>query len=98
MLGLTLTLLLAAGPVPAPTASPTPYPVDPGTGRALGAKQMTPAALAELARRHHGVLIVDVRDEASFRKETIPGAVHVPLERLREFLKDLPRTTTLAFT
>lgn len=96
---LTLALALAmplAAPPPRPT--PTPFPTDPSTGRAIGAQEITPDALAASIAQHHGVLVIDVRDEASFRKETIKGAVHVPLDRLEAFLKPLARSTRLAFT
>jgi len=39
-----------------------------------------------------------VRDESQFQKETIKGAIHIPLEDIPKRLKDIPKDTILAFT
>jgi rhodanese-related sulfurtransferase len=45
-----------------------------------------------LARLHdEGVLVLDVRPEVEYRAGHIPGARSVPLERLEEHLKHLPK-------
>lgn len=36
----------------------------------------------------HGGVIVDVRDEQAFRHRHIKGAIHIPLEELREIAQD----------
>jgi len=69
-----------------------------GTGRAAGAKEMTPDALKALVDRGAPVIIIDVRDEAQFAQETIEGAVHIPFAGLEARLEDIPKDTILAFT
>ena len=72
--------------------------IDPQTGRAIGAKEMSPEELKRLFDAKGKVLIIDVRDAASFEKETVRGAIHIPLNELQSRLKDIPRDTTLIFT
>jgi 3-mercaptopyruvate sulfurtransferase SseA len=72
--------------------------VDPQTGRAIGAREMDPEALKRLFDSKGKVLIIDVRDTESFEKETIKGAIHIPLEQLKTRLKEIPKDTTLVFT
>jgi 3-mercaptopyruvate sulfurtransferase SseA len=73
------------------------YEVDPKTRWAVGAKQ-TPAD--ELKRQVDAgtVKIIDVRPAASFEKETIPGAMNVPLEQLENYLQAVPKDTHIVFT
>ena len=71
---------------------------DPQTGRAVGAKEMAPDELKKLVEQKAKVIIIDVRDESQFRKETIKGAIHIPLEDVEKRLKEIPRDTVLAFT
>jgi hypothetical protein len=72
--------------------------IDPQTGRAIGAKEMSPEELKRLFDAKGKVLIIDVRDAGSFEKETVKGAIHIPLNELPYRLKDIPRDTTLVFT
>ena len=72
--------------------------IDPQTGRAVGAKEMAPDELRKLIDRKVKTIIIDVRDEAQFQKETIKGAVHIPLADLEARLQDIPKDTTLVFT
>jgi len=88
---------LAAWPAAQETAKPQ-VAVDPQTGRAVGAREMPPETLRALVERKAPVIIIDVRDEAQFREETIKGAVHIPFADLEARLKDIPRDTILAFT
>jgi 3-mercaptopyruvate sulfurtransferase SseA len=81
-----------------PQGAAPPFPVDPQTGRAIGAKEMAPDTLRELIEKKAPVIIIDVRDEAQFTQETIKGAVHVPFAELEARLKDIPKDTILAFT
>lgn len=71
---------------------------DPKTGRAIGAKEMTPDDLHKLVAEKAKVIIIDVRGDAEFQKETIPGAIHIPLEDLPSRLKEIPKDTALVFT
>jgi Rhodanese-like domain len=72
--------------------------VDPQTGRAIGAREMTPGELKKLIDAHGKVLIIDVREPAAFEKETIKGAINIPIGQLEARLKDIPKDTTLVFT
>jgi len=72
--------------------------IDPQTGRAVGAKEMAPDELRKLIDQKAKTIIIDVRDEAQFQKETIKGAVHIPFADLETRLKDIPKDTTLVFT
>jgi 3-mercaptopyruvate sulfurtransferase SseA len=72
--------------------------IDPQTGRAVRAKEMAPDELRKLIEQKAKTIIIDVRDEAQFQKETIKGAVHIPFADLEVRLKDIPKDTTLVFT
>ena len=72
--------------------------VDPQTGRAVGAKEMAPDQLRKLIAEKAKMIIIDVRDEDQYRKETIKGAIHIPLEYLEARLADIPKETILVFT
>ena len=74
------------------------FQVDPKTGRAVGAKEISPEELKRLSQGHGKTLIIDVREANAFEKETIPGAVHIPLEQLKSRLRGIPKGTILAFT
>jgi 3-mercaptopyruvate sulfurtransferase SseA len=74
------------------------YPVDPQTKWAVGAK---PKSADELKKQLDGgstVLIIDVRQPSSFEKETIPGAINVPLAELEGHLKKMSKDTFIVFT
>lgn len=103
------TLLLAFMAVALPTAAPAvlalvqqaaapQFPVDPQTGRAIGAREMAPDTLRGLIDKQAPVIVIDVRDEAQFAQETIKGAVHIPFAELESRLKEIPKDTVLAFT
>ncbi len=73
------------------------YPVDPQSGRAIGAKEISPEEL----KRHIGkdkVLVIDVREPDLFAKETIKGAINIPIDQIPSKLKGIPKDTTLYFT
>lgn len=72
--------------------------VDPQTGRAVGAKEMLPDELRKLIAQKSKLIIIDVRDDAEYQKETIKGAIHIPLESLEPRLKEIPKDTVLVFT
>ena len=44
--------------------------------------QVTPATAREWLNK--GALVIDVRTEAEFREQHLPGAVNIPLDRLSE--------------
>ena len=95
----SLMLFLMAGlTISAIAWSSVGIQVDPQTGRAVGAKEMSPAELKKLIDEHGKLLIIDVREPEAFRKETIKGAINIPLEQLKGRLKDIPKDTTLVFT
>jgi hypothetical protein len=71
---------------------------DPQTGRAVGAKEMMPDDLHKLIEQKAKLIIIDVRDDAQYQQETIKGAIHIPLESLEGWLKEIPRDTVLVFT
>ena len=74
------------------------YPVDPQTRWAIGAK---PKPADELKKQLDGrstVMIIDVRSPASFEKETIPGAINIPLAELEGHLKKMSKDTFIVFT
>jgi len=79
-------------------AQQTEFPTDPKTGRAIGAKEITPEQLRQNIDKDTKTLIIDVRDPEEFEKETIKGAINIPLEQLEPRLKDIPKGTTLVFT
>jgi 3-mercaptopyruvate sulfurtransferase SseA len=73
------------------------YPVDPKTNLAISAK---PTLAEELKKRLEAgkMLIIDVRAPAQFHKETIPGAINIPLEELEGHLKKMAKDTYIVFT
>ena len=73
------------------------YPVDPNTRWAIGAK---PTLAEELKKRLEAgkLLIIDVRAPTSFEKETIPGAINIPLAELEGHLKKMSKETYIVFT
>jgi 3-mercaptopyruvate sulfurtransferase SseA len=73
------------------------YPVDPQTKWAIGAKP-TPADDLKKQLDNGKVMIIDVRQPTSFEKETIPGAINVPLGDLESYLKNIPKDTYIVFT
>jgi hypothetical protein len=73
------------------------YEVDPKTKWAVGAKQ-TPAEELKKELDAGTVRIIDVRPAASFERETIPGAINVPFEKLETYLQTIPKDTRIVFT
>lgn len=95
--GLIVTGVVLAG-APAADAQ-SRYPVDPTTRRAIGAKEVAPDDLKrQLDRRDGTVFLIDVRSAASFQRETIPGAINVPIAELEGFLQKVPKDASLYFT
>ena len=76
----------------------TTYPVDPQTGRAIGAREISPEELKEHIDRKTKYLIIDVREPEAFARQTIKGAINIPLDELEAALKKIPKDTALVFT
>jgi 3-mercaptopyruvate sulfurtransferase SseA len=74
------------------------YPVDPDTKWATGAKQKAADELKKQLAAGTEVLIIDVRAPASFEKETLPGAINIPLDQLAAYLPTIPKDKVLVFT
>jgi hypothetical protein len=72
--------------------------VDPQTGRAVGAKAIVPDELRKLIDQKAKMIIIDVRDETQYEKETIKGAIYLPFAELEDRLKEIPKDTILVFT
>src|ERR1041384_8025780 len=98
----TLTsFLVIAVMMAAPLAfaqQPPRYPVDPNTKWATGAKQKPAQELKNQLAAGTAVLIIDVRTPASFAKESLPGAINIPLDELEGYLPTIPKDKTLVFT
>ena len=87
-----LFLIAAAGAAQGKVA------IDEKTGRAVGAREMPPEELKSKIDAKTNVLIIDVRDAGEFEKETIKGAINIPLAQLEGRLQNIPKDTTLVFT
>ena len=94
------TLLLCAAAQAAPQAPPAQprYPVDPATGRAIGATEMAPEAVKIAVDEGRKMVIIDTRPAAAFEQESLPGAVNIPLAEVEARLADYPKDTLLVFT
>ncbi|MFN4046258.1 MAG: rhodanese-like domain-containing protein [Acidilobaceae archaeon] len=42
-----------------------------------------------------GALVIDVRAEQAYQKEHIPGAINIPLAKIEEAMKDIPKDKTI---
>jgi hypothetical protein len=73
------------------------YEIDPKTKWAVGAKQ-TPADELKKELDAGTIRVIDVRSAARFEKETIPGAINVPLPELEKYLQGVPKDTRIVFT
>lgn len=73
------------------------YPVDPQTRWAIGAKQK-PADELKKELEAGRTLIIDVRAPAQFEKESLPGAINIPLAELEGHLKKMSKDTYIVFT
>ena len=96
LLFLLLSLLLSAAPAIAQAAGE--LRIDPQTGRAIGAREISPDELRRHIDSASKMLLIDVREPEAFAKETIKGAINIPIEQLGSRLRDIPRDTILFFT
>ncbi len=83
---------------PQAPAQPPRFPVDPANGRAIGATEIAPDAVKQALDQGQKIVIIDVRPAAAFEKETIPGAIHIPLAEVESRLPEFTKDTTLVFT
>ena len=74
------------------------FPVDPQTGRTIGAKEISPEELKNYIDKKTKSLIIDVRNPDAFAKQTIKGAINIPIDQLETNLKNIPKDTALFFT
>jgi 3-mercaptopyruvate sulfurtransferase SseA len=74
------------------------FPVDPQTRWAIGAKQTPADELKKQLDAGAKTLIIDVREAAQFTKETLPGAINIPLAELEGHLRKMPKDTFIVFT
>jgi 3-mercaptopyruvate sulfurtransferase SseA len=95
--GLTMTAVLLLGMFSF-AQEQRRYPVDPQTKWAVGANPKPADELKKQLDSGSTVLIIDVRQPASFEKETIPGAINIPLAELEGYLKRMPKDTFIVFT
>ncbi len=95
------SLLLCAAVQTVPQAQPAAqprYPVDATTGRAIGATEIDPEAVKAALGDGRPVVIIDTRPAEAFEKETLPGAINIPLAELDARLPEFPKDTFLVFT
>jgi hypothetical protein len=74
------------------------FPVDPQTRWALGAKLKPADELKKQLDAGNKTLIIDVREAAQFAKETLPGAINIPLAELEPHLRKMPKDIFIVFT
>lgn len=74
------------------------FPVDPQTGRTIGAKEISPEELKKYIDKKTKSLIIDVRSPDAFAKQTIKGAINIPIDQLETNLQSIPKDTALFFT
>ena len=96
IIGMITAFMLWASAILAAQAQPR-YPVDPQTRWAIGAK-LTLAEELKKSLDTGKILIIDVRAPARFQKETIPGAINIPLAELEGHLKTMAKDTYIVFT
>lgn len=94
----TMLMLLCALALGAVAQTTQGIQVDPQTGRAVGAREMSAEDVKKLLDLNGKVMVIDVREPDAFEKETIKGAINIPLGQLESRLKDIPQDTTLVFT
>jgi rhodanese-related sulfurtransferase len=96
-LAILVLLALVQTPSQAPVQAPR-HPVDPTTGRAIGATEIAPDAVQQALASGQKIVIIDTRPAAAFEKETIPGAINIPLAEVEARLSGFSKDTTLVFT
>jgi len=74
------------------------FPIDPQSRRAIGAKEKPAEELKSNLESANRPLVIDVRTREQFQKETLPGAINIPLEELEGHLKKMSKDTFIVFT
>lgn len=74
------------------------FPTNPQTNWALGAKLKPADELKRQLVAGNKTLIIDVREPAQFARETLPGAINIPLAELEGHLRKMPKDTFIVFT
>ncbi len=97
-MSIAVVILCAALQAQAQTPPQPRYPVDPATGRAIGATEMAPDLVKQALDQGQKIVIIDVRPAEAFEKETLPGAINIPLAELEKRLPEFSKDTTLVFT
>lgn len=92
-------MLLIASATPSIAAQPeSRFPTEPQTRWAIGAKLKPADELKKQLDAGKKTLIIDVREPAQFAKETLPGAINIPLTELEGHLRKMPKDTFIVFT
>jgi hypothetical protein len=94
---LLLCAIVQAAPQAQPAAQPR-FPVDPTTGRAVGATEMAPDAVKAALASGRKMVIIDTRPAEAFAAESLPGAINIPLADIDKRLSEFPKDTLLTFT
>ena len=95
---LSLMLLICSATPSLAADAERRFPVDPQTRWAIGAKQTPADELKKQLDAGAKTLIIDVREAAQFAKETLPGAINIPLAELEGHLRKMPKDTFIVFT
>ena len=98
LLSTQLAVAVLAGVLSGQQPPPPQAPVDPQTGRAIGARQISPEDVARALGTDKKIVIIDVREPDAFARETIKGAINIPIGDLEARLKDFSKDTLLVFT
>lgn len=66
--------------------------------RSATAKETKADELKAKLDKGETVLVIDVRSDEEVESGSIPGAIHIPMERLEGRMKDIPKDVQLVFT
>ena len=64
-------------------------------GDNIRAGRVVTAQWSEVEQLSKDSQLLDVRDEAEYQRGSIPGALHIPLNQLRDRLSELPKERQL---
>jgi predicted sulfurtransferase len=98
LLAVPSAFALLAALLAAQQQAPPQFPTDPQTGRAIGAHQISPEDVQRALGTNKKVVIIDVRERDAFAKETIKGAINIPIGELKDRLREFSKDTLLVFT
>jgi len=66
--------------------------------RSATAKETKADQLKALLDKGEKVLVIDVRSDEEVKSGSIPGAIHIPMDKLETRMKDVPKDVQLVFT